>query len=44
MLLREPGMRVFNRTQLRVVLQKDAGARGVAAWEASAGKDDEEII
>jgi hypothetical protein len=44
MLLREPGMRVFTRSQLRAELRKGAGARDVAAWEASAGADDEEHI
>jgi predicted component of viral defense system (DUF524 family) len=44
MLLREPGLRVYTRSQLRAELQKRVGARGVAAWEGSAAVDDEEHI
>jgi hypothetical protein len=44
LLLREPGFRVYTRAQLRAELQQRAGARGVAAWEASAAADDEERI
>lgn len=44
LVLREPGMRVYTRLQLRAELRKNAGSRGVAAWEASAGVDDEEHI
>jgi predicted component of viral defense system (DUF524 family) len=44
MLVREPGMRVYTRSQLRAELQKGAGVRGIAAWEASARVDDEEHI
>lgn len=42
--LREPGFRVFTRSQLRTELKQHAKGRGVAAWEGSAGKDDEEHI
>jgi hypothetical protein len=42
--LREVGFRVFTRKQLRAELQEHAKGKGVAAWEASAGLDDEEHI
>ena len=42
--LREIGFRVFTRTQLRADLQAHAKGKGVAAWEASVGKDDDEYI
>ena len=42
--LREAGFGVFTRTQLRAELQEHAKGKGVAAWEASAGEDDEEYI
>jgi len=42
--LREPGFRVFTRAQLRVMLKKLAGGEGVAAWEATARPDDDELI
>ena len=42
--LREAGFRVFTRSQLRAELRQHAKGKGVAAWEASAGKDDEEHI
>jgi hypothetical protein len=42
--LREPGLRVYTRAQLRAELQNRVGARGVAAWETSAAADDEEHI
>jgi hypothetical protein len=42
--LREPGFRVYPRDQLRKELKLHAKGRGVAAWEAFAGKDDEEHI
>ena len=42
--LREPGLRVYTRSQLRAELQNRVGARGVAAWEASAAEDDVEHI
>jgi len=42
--LREPGFRVFTRLQLRTELKQHAKGKGVAAWEALAGKDDEEHI
>jgi hypothetical protein len=42
--LREVGFRVFTRAQLRAELQDHAKGKGVAAWEASAGRDDEEYI
>jgi hypothetical protein len=44
LLLREPGFRVYTRTQLRVELAQKARSRGVAAWEDDAGKDDDEYI
>lgn len=44
LLLREPGFRVYTRSQLRLELRQHAGARGIAAWEASAGADDDEYI
>lgn len=44
LLLREPGMRVYTRNQLRVELQQRTGARGIAAWEVSAKADDDEYI
>ena len=42
--LREPGFRVFTRSQLRAELKQHAKGDGVTAWEADAGKDDEEYI
>jgi hypothetical protein len=42
--LREPGLRVYTRSQLRAELRNRVGARGVAAWEADAALDDEEHI
>ena len=42
--LREAGFRVFTRSQLREELHHHAKGRGVAAWEASAGRDDFEFI
>ena len=42
--LREAGFRVFTRTQLRTELTAHAKGKGVAAWEAAAGKEDEEFI
>ena len=42
--LREPGFEVFTRSQLRAELNKQAKGAGVAAWQASAGRDDEEYI
>ena len=44
LLLREPGFRVFTRSQLRVELLQHAKGAGVAAWQADAGDDDEEHI
>lgn len=44
LLLREPGFRVYTRSQLRLELKQRAGSRGVAAWEASARADDDEHI
>jgi hypothetical protein len=43
LILREPGFRVFTRAQLRSELAR-SGAKGVAAWEAAAGADDDEHI
>ena len=42
--LREVGFRVFTRTQLRAELQAHVKGKGVAAWEASAAKDDEDDL
>ena len=44
LLLREPGFRVFTRSQLGAELQQHAGASGVAAWAGGASSDDEENI
>jgi hypothetical protein len=44
LLLREPGFRVFTRSQLRVELQQRAKGAAVASWLADAGADDEEHI
>jgi predicted component of viral defense system (DUF524 family) len=44
LVLREPGFRVYTRSQLRLELRQHAGSHGIAAWEASAGADDEEHI
>ncbi len=44
LLLREPGFRVYTRSQLRLELKQRAGSRGVAAWEASVRADDDEHI
>ena len=42
--LREAGFEVLTRKQLRAELQAHAKGKGVAAWEASAGKDDEDDL
>jgi predicted component of viral defense system (DUF524 family) len=42
--LREPGFRVFTRTQLRAELRAHVKGVGVAAWEAVARADDDESI
>ena len=42
--LREVGFRVFTRTQLRAELQAYAKGKGVAVWETTAGKGDDEYI
>jgi hypothetical protein len=42
--LREPGYGVYARLQLRAELNQHPKGKGVAAWQASAGKDDEEYI
>ena len=42
--LREPGFNIYTRAQLRIILKQHAKGRGVAAWEAFAGKDEEEHI
>jgi predicted component of viral defense system (DUF524 family) len=44
LLLREPGFRVFTRNQLRSELSAHAKGAGVAAWQATAGGDDDETI
>jgi predicted component of viral defense system (DUF524 family) len=43
-MLREPGFRVYTRSQLRAELQARAGTRGTAAWDEGAGQDDDEYI
>ena len=43
-LLREPGFRIFTRTQLRSELSTHAKGAGVSAWQASAARDDDEHI
>ncbi len=42
--LREPGFRVYTRSQLRTELKSRIGVTGVAAWENSAEPGDEEQI
>ena len=42
--LREPGFRVFTRSQLRNQLSAQTAGKGVEAWSATAGADDEEYI
>jgi len=44
LVLREQGFRVFTRAQLRTELAAHAKGTGVAAWQASAGTDDDEHI
>jgi hypothetical protein len=44
LLLREPGFRIFTRNQLRSELDAHAKGAGVAAWQATAGHDDDENI
>jgi len=44
LVLRELGFCVFTRTQLRAELSAHAKGAGVAAWQASAGPDDDEHI
>lgn len=44
LLLREPGFRIFTRSQLRAELLHQAKGPGVASWMADAGADDEEHI
>ena len=44
LVLREPGFRVFTRSQLRAELSVHAKGAGVASWQASGGSDDEEHI
>ena len=44
LLLREPGFRIFTRTQLRSELSTHAKGAGVSAWQASAARDDDEHI
>jgi hypothetical protein len=44
LLLREPGFRVFTRSELRAELIQRAKGVGVAAWQADAGDDDEKHI
>ena len=42
--LREPGLRVFTRRQLRAELAQHAQGSGVAVWQEVAGSDDEEFL
>ena len=42
--LREPGFRVYTRTELRRELQRRAGALGVAAWQGDANDEGEDFI
>lgn len=42
--LREPGFRVYTKSELRTVLERHAKGRGVASWQAGAGADDDEQI
>ena len=44
LVFREKGFRIFTRTQLRAELSAHAKGAGVAAWLASAGRDDDEYI
>ncbi len=44
LVLREPGLRIYTRNQLRTELAAHAKGSGVAAWQASAGADDEDFI
>ena len=44
LVLREPGFRIFTRTQLRAELDRYAKGAGVAAWQAEAGLDDDSFI
>jgi hypothetical protein len=44
LVLREQGFHIFTRAQLRRELAAHAKGAGVAAWQASAGNDDEEHI
>ena len=44
LILREHGFRIFTRLQLRNQLHQHARGAGVAAWVASAGADDDEMI
>ena len=44
LLLREPGFRVFTRTQLRARLIRHLSGRGAALWAETAGRDDDEYI
>lgn len=44
LVLRERGFRVFTRAQLRAELNEHARGPGVAAWQNTAGADDDEYI
>jgi len=44
LVLREQGFRIFTRRQLRAELSAHAKGAGVAAWQASADRDDDEHI
>ena len=42
--LREPGFRIYTRSQLRTELKQHAKGHGVSAWETFAGNNDEKHI
>ncbi|MDD2883097.1 MAG: DUF2357 domain-containing protein [Rhodoferax sp.] len=42
--LREPGFRIYTKSELRAVLERHAKGKGVASWQAAAGADDDEQI
>jgi len=42
--LREPGFRIYTKSELRAVLERHAKGRGIASWQAAAGADDDEQI
>ncbi len=44
LILREPGFRIYTRSQLRDQLRRMGGPQGVAMWESTSGSGDEEYI